>query len=143
MNGRIGLAGFTLVELMFTVAIIGILALIAMVNYNGSTRKAAEALTKGNLGAIRSALSIYYGNNDGIYPVDDLTSITRGNGNLSTVPITRIMPYHLDMTLVTSETSPTETGGWSYNNSSNDPSWGLVAVGCLHQDSRGQVWSSY
>jgi prepilin-type N-terminal cleavage/methylation domain-containing protein len=135
--------GFTLVELMIVVAIIGILAAIITINFSSSIQKSGEALTKGNLGAIRSALSIYYGDNEGIYPEDDLTSLNNNSRYLQTIPLTRIQPYHPDSTLVTPEVSLTETGGWSYNNSDMDPGWGAVHVGCLHADSRSIIWSTY
>lgn len=60
--------GFTLIELMIVVAIIGILAAVAIPKFANLIRQANEASCKGNLGAIRSALSIYYGSNEGIYP---------------------------------------------------------------------------
>jgi prepilin-type N-terminal cleavage/methylation domain-containing protein len=136
-------SGFTLMELMMSVTIIAILALIGFLNYNNSVRKASEGLTKGNLGALRSALSIYYSTNDGIYPIDNLASITNGSPYLWTTPVTRLLPYHQETTLVKNESTPSETGGWSYNNVDSDPSWGTVVVGCFHQDSRGQTWTSY
>ena len=135
--------GFTLLELMITIAIIVVLAATISVNYAISLRKSAEALTKGNMGAIRSALSIYFSDNDGIYPSDNLASITNNNRYLIAIPITRLQPYHPDETTVTTEITPSETGGWSYNNVTGDLSWGTVRVGCLHQDSRSQTWSSY
>ena len=135
--------GFTLIELMITVAIIGILAVVGVLNYNSSVRKASEGLTKGNLGTIRSAISIYYGDNDAFYPSDNLSTITSSARYLLNIPITRIIPYHPDRSQVTAETTPTETGGWSYNNSASNPAWGSVVVGCTHQDSRNQIWSTY
>ncbi|MDD5258564.1 MAG: prepilin-type N-terminal cleavage/methylation domain-containing protein [bacterium] len=52
--------GFTLVELMIVVAIIGIIAGIAVPRYISFIQRSKEANTKGNLGIIRSAISIYY-----------------------------------------------------------------------------------
>lgn len=62
--------GFTLIELMIVVAIIGILAAIAIPRFAQLIDKAREAGARGNLGALRSATSIYYGDNKGQWPVD-------------------------------------------------------------------------
>jgi prepilin-type N-terminal cleavage/methylation domain-containing protein len=62
--------GFTLIELMITVAVIGILAMIAIPKFAELTRKARDAKTLGGLGAIRSALAIYVADNEGEFPWD-------------------------------------------------------------------------
>ena len=60
--------GFTLIELMIVVAIIGILAAIALPKFAQMLEKARAGQTKGNVGALRSAASIYYGDNGGSWP---------------------------------------------------------------------------
>src|SRR5436190_656992 len=67
--------GFTLIELMIVVAIIGILAAVAIPKFANLIRKSQEGSTKGNLGSLRSAISIYYGDMEGQYP-GDLNSLT-------------------------------------------------------------------
>ena len=62
--------GFTLIELMIVVAIIGVLAAVAIPKFANLIRKAKEASAKGQLGAVRSAVSIYYGDLEGNWPVD-------------------------------------------------------------------------
>src|SRR5882672_9170672 len=82
--------GFTLIELMIVVAIIGILAAIAIPKFSQLVTKSNEANTKGNLGALRSALSIYYGDMEGWYPADAMGSLT-GNGKYMTaIPVAKL-----------------------------------------------------
>lgn len=52
--------GFTLIELMIVVAIIGILAAIAIPNFMSYQCKAKQAEAKNLLGAARTAAEVYY-----------------------------------------------------------------------------------
>src|SRR5579864_4025260 len=67
--------GMTLIELMIVIAIVGILAAISIPAYTRLITRSREGATRGNLGSIRSALSVYYGDNAGFYPGDDLASL--------------------------------------------------------------------
>lgn len=135
--------GFTLIELLIVMAIIAILVAVAALRFGDSVRSSGDAVTKGNLGALRSALSVYYSDNNGIYPTDNLTSMTHGGKYLETIPKAQAGPVHLENYNVTSEVSPSETGGWSYNNDDTSLQWGKIHVGCFHSDNRGNVWSTY
>ena len=136
-------SGFTLLELMLIVAIIGVLAAIAIPKYAQMVLKGYEGATKGNLGALRSALTIYYADNERVYPSDDLSSLTSGQRYMPLIPLVQTRRYHGDYAQVTPETSPTDTGQWSYNNVPSDNGWGEVHVGCTHEDLRNSVWSTY
>src|SRR5271157_2664896 len=93
--------GFTLIELMIVVAIISILATIAIPKFADLIRKSKEGATKGNLGAIRSALSIYYSDMEGVYPcqyavgaMSCLPFLTVNGKYLSSIPLAYTPDYH-------------------------------------------------
>jgi type II secretion system protein G len=67
---RSSLKGFTLVELLIVIAIIGILVAAIAPRYVSFTEDAKEAATQANLSSLRGALTLYAANNDGSYPVN-------------------------------------------------------------------------
>src|SRR3990167_5591104 len=126
--------GFTLIELMIVVAIIGILAAIAIPKFAELIRKSSEGASKGNLGALRSAMSIYYGDLEGNYP-SNLTALTLGGKYLSAVPNAKAPNYHPDgpgVVLVSGAAAPSDAGGWYYNDIIGDANVGSVMVNCTH-----------
>ena len=134
--------GFTLIELMIVVAIIGILAAIAIPKFAELIRKSSEGASKGNLGAVRSALSIYYGDMEGQYP-DQLPSLTVSGKYLSAIPLAKAPNFHADASSVANQTASNNAGGWSYNNTLTDANLGTVWVNCTHTDTKGSVWTTY
>jgi len=54
-----GSSGFTLIEVLLVVAILGILATIAVVGIGGHLDKANITATRGNIDAIRKAVELY------------------------------------------------------------------------------------
>ena len=69
--------GFTLIELMIVVAIIGILAAVAIPQYSDYTEKTKLARVQSFLDPVKSAMAQYYSENGGVCPVvTDQTSAT-------------------------------------------------------------------
>lgn len=60
-------SGFSLVELMIVIVIIGVLAAVAVPIYNNNVTKAKMSEADAALGSIRTQLRVYYGEN-GNYP---------------------------------------------------------------------------
>ena len=150
--------GFTLIELMIVVAILGILAAVAIPKMAGLISRSQEGATKGNLGAVRSSLSIYYADNGGIYPNgpagDDTTivqdSLTSGKKYLDAWPPAHAPGHHMAASTVDSlddsdpqTADPTDEGEWAYVSNSTHRDWGRLMVECYHTDSRGTVWTTY
>jgi prepilin-type N-terminal cleavage/methylation domain-containing protein len=155
-------SGFTLIELMIVVAIIGILSAIAIPKFADLIRKSNEGATKGNLGSLKSAISIYYGEMEGWFPVPTASGDSTVAGSLGTVltmengkyikemPNAYCTPFHIKGSKVTMGiSSANETssfpGRWGYK-SDNDGigrNWGDIWVNCTHTDSKESVWGSY
>ena len=146
-------AGFTLIELMIVVAIIGILAAVAIPKFADLIRKSQEGAAKGALSSLRSALRVYYSDNEGSYPVDNLASLAANGKYISTIPEVYVPTHHVKNATVQNNDNwgmgsmnVMDNGVWLYWN------WaapllphrqGDVWIGCTHQDLKGGIWSSF
>lgn len=154
--------GFTLIELMIVVSIIGILASVALPKFAEMIRKAHEGATKGGLGSMRSALNIYYADMEGQFPSDTLASLTLNGKYLSLIPDAQVVPYHQTRNLVGTGYTPAapcfpapctplpgacggiqEGGAWAYVNCPGFSPIGTLYVDCVQTDSKGTSWSTY
>ena len=138
-------SGFTLIELMIVVAIIGILAAIAIPKFAELIRKSGEGASKGNLGSIRSSLSIYYGDMEGQYP-SALSGLTVAGKYLTSIPTAKTPNYHADSAAEVDgvlSTTQNDNGGWVYNNVTGNSNIGNMEINCTHTDTKGSIWTSY
>lgn len=60
--------GFTLLELLTVIAIIGILITVATASYSFAQKKARDSRRQADLKALQSALELYYSANSASYP---------------------------------------------------------------------------
>lgn len=62
------LSGFSLVELVIVIVILGVIAAIAIPRISSGSRNAGEAALKANLATVRNAIDWYYGEHHSTFP---------------------------------------------------------------------------
>ena len=90
--------GFTLIELMIVVVVIGILAAIAIPNFISLQRRAQESSVKSNMHTVQVAIEDFALQNDNQYPTSASSALADGRslaqvcptGNYPVNPFTRL-----------------------------------------------------
>ena len=136
-------SGFTWIELIVLILITTVLTSITIPKFKDLIVRSKEANTKAGLASLRSALRVYYAENQS-YPADNLESLTRDGKYIPEIPTTQIPgTTHVDTNEVFLGTEITDAGGWLYNNDKTVPvKWGKIFVNCSHKDHLGEItWS--
>lgn len=153
--GRRPHGGFTLIELMIVVAIIGILAAIAVPKFADLIRKSQEGALKGTLASVRSAIKIYNADNEGWYPMGAHSSNSAVLSSslvpkyLKEMPEIKVPGRHTATRKVFchSAISPGhehDGAGLIYDGEAPaDADWGSVWIACTHTDLNSVPWTVY
>lgn len=106
-------SGFTLIELVIVIVILGILASVAIPKYEDMREQARAATLKGQVGSIRSALSIQYARtaltSAPAFPV--LNGTIFADGNVPKEPV-------MNSNAVKTTAGVDNAGGWQYTQAS-------------------------
>lgn len=125
-------AGFTLVELMIVMAIIGVLVTVAIPSYLGAVRQAREAVLKEDLHTLRSAIDSYTADKQKApQSLDDLVN----EGYLREIP--------LDPMTHAKDTWQTSTSDALHSLDQTDPGIDDVHSGSQEQGSDGQPYNTW
>ena len=111
-------------------------AFIGQPRIDGILEKSRDGATKGNLAAIRCAISIYHDENKGIWPEDLTSNFTSYLYPIPTAKAT-VLGNSSDVTIV--DGAPKTKGkGWAYN-----PKTGEIWANSIKKDTKRVPYSSY
>jgi len=127
-NPRRNQSGFTLVELLIVVIILGILAAVVIPQFNTAAAESKEAALASNLATIRQAIELYKVQHNDSFPdaniVTKLTTQTDASGAAGTkygpyirnsFPVNPIDASSAVATAATMPGTPSAAGGWIYS----------------------------
>ena len=105
--------------------------------------KAREGSTKHQLVRLRSAIAAYYGENQGMYPTDDLSSLVPRY--IEAIPQADVPGFEPTNKVSSGsyEQAFDKTGGWAYVNDPTDPRYGDFFVNTDKEDSYGKAWNTH
>jgi prepilin-type N-terminal cleavage/methylation domain-containing protein len=149
-NAEIDKNGFTIVELLVVIVVIGILAAISIVSYTGISQKAASATLQSDLAGISQKLKLYsvlYGSYPTALDINDCPSAPTANSEYCLKPSNG---NSINYNGSTDNFSVTAANGATYYRITDDSSpiaassldWGLIAHWTMDEGSGSSVIDS-
>lgn len=132
--------GLTYLEMIIFVAVIGIALALAFPYIKSFQERSREAATKANINAIKSAISIYYGDHEGVWPTTlDVDDRTPGYGFGDYLPV---MPK-VKVTYPGDEKFSPAGNKVTYKRFNEEPSLtqsNIKGVGWRYEVETGRIW---
>lgn len=122
--------GFTLIEIIVVMVLIGTLALVIVPKYTANVAKGRITSTKSNLESLRSAIALYTTDNGGVLPASNLSSLVPTY--LRAIPDETITPTNAVVTTLDG------AGGWYYDTANNE-----IYPNLSGNDAEGKAYSTY
>ncbi|HAV43309.1 TPA: hypothetical protein DCX15_04765 [bacterium] len=133
--------GWTLIELMIVIIVVAIILVVVVSTYGNAINRSREAATKDSLGALRSALTAFYADREGVWPenIHDPRYDPPFCGRyIDAVPVVQLKRGLPETNAVRYDDVVDSRGGWLYNSDS-----GRVVINHSATDTKGIYYSSY
>lgn len=140
--------GFTIVELLIVIVVIGILAALVITTYGGIQGKARDSERQSDLQALQTQIEAFYANNNYYPTLSDLNSSTWRNGDGTTANPANMKNLDEAALQDPSETSSAVTAGPLSGTAASDTNknvYGYVPSpdGCTDQSCTGYTLTAY
>lgn len=136
---------FNIIEIIVAILIILLVTLVVYPKFIDIIRKSNEATSRANLTALRNAIAVYYGENEGTFPDSNIVEqlLSEDGKYIKYIPEVYCPPYHSPTNQITTE--PTgDSGMWAYQvEDSQDRQAGEIWIDCNQPDSKGVIWNTY
>ena len=132
--------GFTLVELVIVIAILGILAGVAIPAYANLQDDARSSQAQATLGSFKSAIGIAYAKARGVWPTLATLNTLFADGNIPTPIISSNVAKDINAVAAWATPGPTaDVGGWMYNVANGTIQLNSTAI----DPSSTKAWSTF
>lgn len=136
--------GFTLVEMMMVVVIIGFLLGLAVPKMAKLIEKSREGSVRSNLSAFRAAITLYYGSTEGLFPssvglADAMTTGEKYLSEIKAISLPNPAGHLVASRGITGTLNDAAAERWYYMG----PNDGRLFINCTHEDATQRIWSTW